>query len=225
MNFEHFLYQYLLTNHRAEVPGFGIFRLTKESAKIDAANSIITPPTEVVDFQYQPSVSDNDLVKYIAEKTNSDLAAVQQRLEAKVQSWMQELSSKNSLILENLGQFQLDGENNVIRTTDGAVDLFGLEAINLQTLKNPSAKLKKVSGDYAMNKNVVWTFLLLIIIGAAAFFMLGDQQLIFGKSSQIPTKKIQKKEQPKAPALPKQDSLKTDSIKQTSNAKIQKISR
>jgi hypothetical protein len=71
----------------------------------------------------------------------------------------------------------------------------------------------------------VWAFLLLIIIGAAAFFMLGDQQLIFGKSSQIPTKKIQKKEQQKAPALPKKDSLKTDSIKQTSNAKIQKISR
>ena len=65
MNFEYLLYQYLLKHNRAEVPEFGVFELTKESAKIDAENSIITPPKEIVTFEYNPSCYDNQLAKYI----------------------------------------------------------------------------------------------------------------------------------------------------------------
>jgi hypothetical protein len=47
MNFEYLLYQYLLKHNRAEVPEFGIFQLNRESAKIDAENSIIIPPKKL----------------------------------------------------------------------------------------------------------------------------------------------------------------------------------
>lgn len=225
MNFEHHIYQYLLKHHKAEVPDLGVFELTKESAKIDAANSIITPPKEVVKFQYQPSTFDNLLAKYIAEETNSNLFIVQMNLKNEVAKWFQKLQTENNLTLENLGQFQLDDQSRIIKITDDTDDIFGLEAINLQTLKKTFPKKNIVSDNYAFNKNVIWTFLGIVILGSIALFVFGDQQLIFGKSSQIPTKKTVKKAEPKVLTVPKQDSTKIDSIKPTTNAKIQKTSR
>lgn len=225
MNFEHHIYQYLLKHHKAEVPDLGVFELTKESAKIDAENSIITPPKEVVTFEYQPSVFDNQLAKYIAEETNSNLFIVQINLKNEVAKWFQKLKTEGDLTLENLGQFQLDDQNRIIKISDETDDIFGLEAINLQTLKKTFPKKNVISDNYAFNKNVIWTFLGIVILGSIALFVFGDQQLIFGKSSQIPTKKTVKKAEPKVLTIPKQDSTKIDSIKPTTNAKIQKTSR
>ncbi|MCD9853939.1 hypothetical protein LUD75_04445 [Epilithonimonas sp. JDS] len=225
MNFEYYLYQYLLKNQKAEVPDFGVFELTKESAKIDAENSMIIPPKESIDFQYQPMVFDNQLAKYIADETNSNLFTTQANLKIEVAKWIEKLKSNQTLSLENLGQFQFDEHKNVVKIRDNEDDIFGLETINLQTLKNPARKQIVVSGDYAFNKNVIWTFLGLIILGSAALFLFGDQQLIFGESSQIPTKKIVKKAEPINAAIHKQDSIKQDSIKPIKNAHIQKINR
>lgn len=225
MNFEHHIYQYLLKHHKAEVPDLGVFELTKESAKIDAENSIITPPKEVVTFGYQPSVFDNQLAKYIAEETNSNLFIVQMKLKNEVAKWFQKLQTEGDLTLENLGQFQLDDQSRIIKITDDTDDIFGLEAINLQTLKKTFPKKNIVSDNYTFNNNVIWTFLGIVILGSIALFVFGDQQLIFGKSSQIPTKKTVKKAEPKVLTVPKQDSTKIDSIKPTTHAKIQKSNR
>lgn len=222
MNFEYHLYQYLLKHQKAEVPDFGVFELTKESAKIDAENSIITPPKEVVTFQYQPSVFDNHLAKYIAEVTNSNLFIVQMNLKNEVATWFQKLQSENNLYLENIGHFQLDDQNKVVKITDNDDDVFGLESINLQNLKKSFPKKNIDSENYSFNKNVIWTFLSIIILGTISLFLFGNQELIFGKSSQIPTKKIVRKEEPKKVlTTPKTDSIK----KPTTNAKIQKINR
>ncbi|MBV6879221.1 hypothetical protein NG800_006700 [Epilithonimonas ginsengisoli] len=225
MNFEHHIYQYLLKHHKAEVPDLGVFELTKESAKIDAANSIITPPKELVKFQYQPSTFDNKLAKYIAEETNSNFFIVQMDLKNEVAKWFQKLQTEGNLTLENLGQFQLDDQNKIIKISDETDDVFGLEAINLQTLKKTFPKKNIVSDNYTFNNNVIWTFLGIVILGIIALFVFGDQQLIFGKSSQIPTKKTVKKAEPKVLTVPKQDSTKIDSIKPTTHAKIQKSNR
>lgn len=227
MNFEYHIYQYLLKHHKAEVPDFGVFELTKESAKIDAENSIITPPKEVVTFLYQPNVFDNHLAKYIAEESNSNLFIVQMNLKNEVAKWFQKLQSDNHLYLENLGQFQLDDQNKVAKIIDDQDDVFGLESINLQSLKKTFPdKKNNDSENYSLSKNVIWTFLGIIIAGSISLFLFGDQTLIFGKSSQIPTKKIVKKAEPKKIlATPKIDSTKTDSIKPTANAKIQKSNR
>jgi nucleoid DNA-binding protein len=226
MNFEYHLYQYLLKHQKAEVPDFGVFELTKESAKIDAENSIITPPKEVVAFHYQPSVFENYLAKYIAEENNSNLFTVEVNLKNEVAKWFQKLQSENNLYLENLGHFQLDDQNKVIKITDNDDDVFGLESINLQNLKKSFPKKNINSENYSFNKNVIWTFLSIIILGTISLFLFANQELIFGKSSQIPTKKIVRKAEPKKVlATPETDSIKIDSIKPKTNAKIQKINR
>ncbi|MBO6201460.1 MAG: hypothetical protein J6N74_07565, partial [Chryseobacterium sp.] len=70
--------------------------------------------------------------------------------------------------------------------------------INLQTLKKTFPKKNIVSDNYTFNNNVIWTFLGIVILGSIALFVFGDQQLIFGKSSQIPTKKTVKKSRTKS---------------------------
>ena len=225
MNFEYLLYQYLLKHNRAEVPEFGVFELTKESAKIDAEKAIITPPKETVTFEYNPSVDDSQLAQYIADETNSNFLNVQTDLKSEVAKWFQKLRTENILNLENLGQFQLNEEDKVVKITDTDEDVFGFEKVDLQHLKTLKSK-NNFTEDYSFNKNVIWTFVSLIIVGTAALFLFGNQELVFGKSSNIPTKKIVKKAEPKKMAtVPKQDSIKTDSIKPTTNAKIQKTNR
>lgn len=226
MNFEYYLYQYLLKHHKAEVPDFGVFELSKESAKIDAESSIITPPKEVVAFHYQPTIFDNHLAKYIAEETQSNLFTTQMSLKGEVAKWIQRLQDGNILSLGNLGQFQFDDNKNIVKIADNDDDVFGLEAINMQSLKQSKSKVKTLTEDYSFNKNVLWTFLALIVVGSSALFLFGDQELLFGKSSKIPTKKTVVKQKP-SPAVttPKQDSIKIDSIKPTTNAKIQKSNR
>jgi nucleoid DNA-binding protein len=225
MNFEYLLYQYLLKHNRAEVPEFGVFELTKESAKIDAENSIIIPPKETISFQYNVSVYDSHLAKYIAEETNSNLFIVQTDLKSEVARWFQKLQKDSLLDLENLGQFQLDKQNNVVKITDNNADVFGFEEINLQQLKNKKPENTHIE-DYTFNKGVIWTFLSIIVVGTATLFFFGDQELIFGKSSKIPTKKIVEKiVVKKVLTTPKIDSTKIDSIKPTTNAKIQKTNR
>ncbi len=227
MNFEYYLYQYLLKYNKAEVPDFGVFKLTKESAKIDAENSIITPPKELITFQYIPSIFDNHLARYISEETGYDLSVVQEDMKKGVLKWFQKLKTANNILyLENIGQFQLDGHNKVVKITDDNDDIFGLEAINLKTLKNKLSKKSLASENYSFNKNVIWTFFVIIILGSVSLFVFGDQELIFGKSSQIPTKKLVKKTiVRKVLTTPKIDSTKIDSIKPTTNAKIQKTNR
>jgi len=225
MNFEYLLYQYLLKHNRAEVPEFGVFELTKESAKIDAENSMIIPPKETVTFEYNQSVDDSQLAEYIADETNSNLLNVQTDLKNEVAKWFQKLRTENILNLENLGQFQLNEEDKVVKITDTDEDVFGFEKVDLLHLKSLKSK-NNFTEDYSFNKNVIWTFLVLIMVGTAALFLFGNQELIFGESSNIPTKKVVKKTEPKKiVTVPKQDSIKIDSIKPTTNAKIQKTNR
>lgn len=226
MNFEYYLYQYLLKHHKAEVPDFGVFELSKESAKIDAESSIITPPKEVVAFHYQPTIIDNHLAKYIAEETQTNLFTTQMSLKGEVSKWMQRLQDGNILSLGNLGQFQFDDNKNIVKIADNDDDVFGLEAINMQSLKQSKSKVKTLTEDYSFNKNVLWTFLALIVVGTSTLFLFGDQELLFGKSSKIPTKKTVVKQKPSSAVTTlKQDSIKIDSIKPTNNAEIQKSNR
>ena len=96
-----------------------------------------------------------------------------------------------------------------------------------EQLKKKKKKKYSDSEHYTFNKSVIWTFSAIVIIGTIVLFFLRYQPLLFGKSSRIPTKKEStKRSEPKRVlTIPKQDSIKTDSIKPTTNAKIQKINR
>ena len=225
MNFEYFLYQYLLKNGKAEVPDFGTFAVIKESAKIDAENSVILPPKEIVSFLYNDKIFDNSLAKYIAEDTDSNLYIVQMNLKSEISKWKQQLENGEVLNLENLGQYQLNSDNTVTKIINDDFDIFGLEEINIQKLKSASANSHNAD-DYKMSKAVLWTFLGLAIVGGVALYYLADDQMLFGKPSALTTKVEPKPKQIKkvVPAVT-QDTIKQDSLNNNIDAKIQKTSR
>jgi len=224
MNFEYLLYQYLLKRQTAEVPDFGVFRLIRESAKIDAENSVILPPKESIEFEQDFFVSGLDLADYISADTGLGQSEVLSQLKNQSDQWKNKLQSDGFLQLGNIGRLILDKENRIIKDNE-ETDAFGFEEINLNQLK-AKRPIQKPDAGYNLNKGVIWAFLSLIAIGSALFYFFGDQELIFGKSSNIPSKQTVKKiQKPKIQVVPKQDSIKTDSIKPTTNAKIQKTSR
>lgn len=224
MNFEYLLYRYLLKHQTAEVPDFGVFRLTKQSAKIDAENSIILPPKESIEFEQDYFVSGLDLADYISLETGLEQAEVLSQLKNQSDQWKHKLQSEGFLQLGNIGRLILDKENRIIKDNEDN-DAFGFEEINLNQLKTKKS-IQKSDVEYKLNKSVIWAFVSLIVTGSVLFYFFGDQELIFGKSSNIPTKRMVKKTEPKkVTAIPKQDSIKIDSIKPTTNAKIQKTSR
>jgi len=220
MNFEYLLYRYLLKHQTAEVPGFGVFKLTKQSAKIDAENSVILPPKESIEFEQDYFVSGLDLADYISLETGFELS----QLKNQSDQWKHKLQSEGFLQLGNIGRLILEKENRIIKDHEDT-DAFGFEEINLNQLKTKKS-IQKSDIEYKLNNGVIWAFVSLIFTGSVLFYFFGDQELIFGKSSNIPAKQTVKKiEKPKILVVPKQDSIKTDSIKSTINAKIQKTSR
>lgn len=224
MNFEYLLYRYLLKHQTAEVPGFGVFKLTKQSAKIDAENSVILPPKESIEFEQDYFVSGLDLADYISLEKGFEQAEVLSQLKNQSDQWKHKLQSEGFLQLGNIGRLILDKENRIIKDNEDT-DAFGFEEINLNQLKTKKS-IQKSDIEYKLNKGVVWSFVSLIVTGSVLFYFFGDQELIFGKSSNIPAKQTVKKiEKPKILVVPKQDSIKKDSIKSTINAKIQKTSR
>ena len=224
MNFEYLLYRYLLKHQTAEVSGFGVFKLTKQSAKIDAENSVILPPKESIEFEQDYFVSGLDLADYISLETGFEQAEVLSQLKNQSDQWKNKLQSEGFLQLGNIGRLILDKENRIIKDNEDT-DAFGFEEINLNQLKTKKS-IQKTDIEYKLNNGVIWAFVSLIFTGSVLFYFFGDQELIFGKSSNIPAKQTVKKiEKPKIMVLPKQDSIKTDNIKPTTNAKIQKTNR
>lgn len=224
MNFEYLLYRYLLKHQTAEVSGFGVFKLTKQSAKIDAENSVILPPKESIEFEQDYFVSGLDLADYISLETGFEQAEVLSQLKNQSDQWKNKLQSEGFLQLGNIGRLILDKENRIIKDNEDT-DAFGFEEINLNQLKTKKS-IQKTDIEYKLNNGVIWAFVSLIFTGSVLFYFFGDQEFIFGKSSNIPTKQMVKTvEKPKVLVAPKQDSIKTDSIKPTTNAKIQKTNR
>ena len=134
------------------------------------------------------------------------------------------MQSEGFLQLGNIGRLILDKENRIIKDNEDT-DAFGFEEINLNQLKTKKS-IQKTDIEYKLNNGVIWAFVSLIFTGSVLFYFFGDQELIFGKSSNIPAKQTVKKiEKPKIMVLPKQDSIKTDNIEPTTNAKIQKTNR
>ncbi len=223
MNFEYFLYQYLLKHQKAEITDFGVFLLIRESAKIDAENSVIIPPKESITFELDPSIQNTDFPEFVAVQSQSDLSEVDQNLKAEVSGWLSQLKSGKSLQLRNIGEFKMDDAQKVVKVSDH--EDFGFEAINLNQLKSKKAEPQSTE-TYSLSKSVIWTFVAVIAVGSAILFGFKNPDLIFGKSSKIPSRPSVKKAQPKrAVIITKQDSLKSDSIKPTINAKIKKTGR
>lgn len=218
MDLAFYINEYLNKYGRVEVPGFGIFTLSKKNAVVDEQASKILPPTQIIHFEEKKTVYDSSLSKYIVEKTKENLFVVQTQIRDAVAQWNNELTQNKVLTINNIGEFSFFGEQILLNNSLSKENpkYFGLEEIDLQKLKiNKGITKVKAQKNYQFSNSILWAFLVVIPIGALAYLGVEHQDLIFGKSSlenfsvQTSTQRIPEK--PKV-APPVKDSVRVDSI-------------
>lgn len=218
MDLAFYINEYLNQYGRVEVPGFGIFTLSKKNAMVDEQASKILPPKQIIHFEEKKSVYDSSLSKYIVEQTNENLFVVQTQIRDTVAQWNNALTQSKYLTIQNIGEFSFFGERILLNNSLSKEHpkYFGLEEIDLQKLKINKENRVTAQKNYQFSNSILWAFLVVIPIGALAYLGMEHQDLIFGKSSlenfsvQTSTQRIPEKPKVAVPVV--KDSVRIDSI-------------
>lgn len=172
MNLAFFICKFLQEREvRVSVPLFGVFFLEKKHAVVDEQSLRILPPSEKVYFEKKEENSDV-LAQYISNQTGESLLIIRNKIKMEVEGWNQELFSNKKLVLDGLGVIELLGGVDW-SFISGELDTFsfGLEAINLQNIKENSK-------DYTLRKSILW-MVVVFLLSALIFLGIRYQDLIF----------------------------------------------
>jgi nucleoid DNA-binding protein len=189
MNLGLHIFNFLQENKKAELPGFGVFTLTKKSAILDEATAKLLPPSQEITFAENKTLFNSILSKYIAEKEEENLFLAQTKIKDEVDRWKNDLSENKTLHVENLGTFYL---NEGVITLHEEKDItknpqfFGLEEIKLEEIKTSkftSETTEDTENQYVFNYSILWIFLLILPIGGLLYLALNYPDKIFGKKS------------------------------------------
>ena len=185
MDLAFYIYSYLQEQKpRVEVPDFGIFRLEKEHAVVDAESSKILPPSEHIYFEDNTAVFDSSLAHYIAEKTGENLFIIQSEIRDTVREWIRLLMLQKKLNLKYLGELSLK-EIDIIREETKipqSMEFFGLEEVNLSEIspastikEEPTQKQESTKAEpqkQEKSNNGIWWVLLFIVLAVAGLVFL-----------------------------------------------------
>lgn len=185
MDLAFYIYSYLQEQKpRVEVPDFGIFRLEKEHAVVDAKSSKILPPSEHIYFEDNTTVFDSSLAHYIAEKTGENLFIIQSEIRDTVREWIRLLMLQKKLNLKYLGELSLK-EIDIIREETKipqSMEFFGLEEVNLSEIspastvkEEPTQKQETTKTEpqkQEKSNNSIWWVLLFIIVAVTGLVFL-----------------------------------------------------
>ena len=184
MDLAFYIYSYLQEQKPiVEVPDFGIFRLVKEHAVVDAESSKILPPSEHIYFEDNTAVFDSSLAHYIAEKTGENLFIIQSQMREVVREWIKLIMLQKKLKLKYIGELSLKEIDIVREETKNPqpMDFFGLEEVNLSTIspaapkEEPAQKqepVKTAAQKQEKSNNGIWWILLFIVAAIAALIFL-----------------------------------------------------
>ena len=226
MDLAFYIYSYLQEQKPiVEVPDFGIFRLVKEHAVVDAESSKILPPSEHIYFEDNTAVFDSSLAHYIAEKTGENLFIIQSQMREVVREWIKLIMLQKKLKLKYIGELSLKEIDIVREETKNPqpMDFFGLEEVNLSTIspavpkEEPAKKQEPVKTEnQKSNNNGIWWILLFIVAAIGALIFLYYNYGKTGESADDSTKQdsIQpaQTEIPQAVSPSTADSITIDSL-------------
>lgn len=205
MNLSFHLLQFLKKNGTAIIPGFGVFELKNTVAAI-SENDKILPPSKKIIFHQDFSVSNPDFVTYLSHSENISEFEAELQLKTLTNRWKSSLETDQDLELEKIGTFhvfenkiQLEGE----KIQEQIPDFYGLEEIKLSDLHSvQTAETKEVA--YQFNNSILWLFLILIPILGLCYLGFTNQELLFGKKSDLSIKNSTHRiETPKKPTVVK----------------------
>lgn len=194
MDLAFYIYSYLQEQKPiVEVPDFGIFRLVKEHAVVDAESSKILPPSEHIYFEDNTTVFDSSLAHYIAEKTGENLFIIQSQMREVVREWIKLIMLQKKLKLKYIGELSLKEIDIVREETKNPqpMDFFGLEEVSLSTIspaapkEEPAQKQEpvKTENPKANNNGIWWALFIILAIAGLVFLYYNYGDSLLGKSA------------------------------------------
>ena len=226
MNIPFHLLEYLKTNSKVTLSGFGDFYLKKIGASIQDDGRILPPSSEIA-LNWNPEARNSDFITYLATKEAVSNFDAELEVKKVTTNWNSTLESLQDLSIEPIGSFVKDDRSMIFygaRISDQTPDYYGLEEITLSSIhsvreESSASEDTDAPNDYKFNRSILWLFLILIPIGGLIYGAIEYQELLFGKKSpkdveiKTSTKRIEK---PVAivdsTQLKPVDSLKMDSL-------------
>jgi len=114
MALEHYIAELLYRYSCVVVPGFGAFLTQRKSAFVDTVSNTFYPPTKALSFNSQLTSNDGLLVAYMAEAEKISYDEMLLKLEESAKNWKRELAAGERLILDNIGELYLNGEEKIV---------------------------------------------------------------------------------------------------------------
>jgi hypothetical protein len=145
------------------IPGFGGLIGRKKNAHFDKNTYIFSPPYKEISFNAQLLENDGLLANYISEINGISYNEALQIIENEVNNWYSELKNNNSIKLNQIGVFNLAGDDKIVflpvTTTNYLMEAYGLTGfihrpvVEKTSTANPVKVQLNVSGNKVQHKS------------------------------------------------------------------------
>lgn len=111
---DQYLYKFLVMNGHLSLPQLGRIALVQQPARFREEDGNLQAPRPVLTFSGDESqLADRQLLSFLANETGEDETAVTESFLAFIRSFKELLASKGKAVMEGVGLFFRDGDNDV----------------------------------------------------------------------------------------------------------------
>ncbi len=146
-------------NNCVIVPNLGGFLAHQQSATIDPLSMLITPPCKHITFNAQLTLNDGLLATKIADYLKISYSDAIKIIDEEVSNFHQTLKNNSQFIIEGLGHFELNENQNLVFSPDKKanflINSFGLEAVRVNNMV--SSKTTKIIPNVDLINNPALT--------------------------------------------------------------------
>ena len=171
------------------IPDFGGFVANYASAKVQAVQHKITPPSKKISFNKNLRTNDGLLNNYIAEKKSLTYAEASDLIKAFVNQSIDGLNKGDKIKIEKVGTLFLDPERNIQfiaeEQNDFLLESFGFGSLRVQAIKREGAKeriekqiektIPLVQEEKRRKRKYYWPAAALLIFFLSSVFLLNQQ--------------------------------------------------
>ena len=139
MKIDNYISQLLYRYQCVTVPGFGAFLTEIRSAQLHEGTHTFYPPKKVVSFNSYLKNNDGLLANHIAQAEKMSYEIAVSVIQNEVNSWKNILKQNGSIALKNIGELNLNTENNLVFVSTDQVNYLK-SSFGLSTFASPNIK-------------------------------------------------------------------------------------
>jgi len=139
MKMDYYISQLLYRYQCVTVPGFGAFLTEIQSAQLHENSHSFYPPKKLVSFNAYVKNNDGLLANHIAQSEKMSYEVAVAVIENQVATWKSKLHDFGAIALKNIGDLELNAENNLVFTPYDSVNYL-TASFGLTSYVSPAVK-------------------------------------------------------------------------------------